>query len=271
MNTKTIQLSNGLKLQYAEHGNTGTPVIFLHGFTDSLRSYQLIFPYLPETIHAYALSQRGHGDSDRPPTNYTPRDFAADVAEFIDKLELESAIVVGHSMGATVAQRVAIDYPQKVIAVVLIGSFASFSDNASVLELHDAVSAFVDRVDKEFIEEFQKSTITKPVSNTFFETIVGESMKLPVRVWKLALGALMNVDNTKELTAVDKPVLLVWGDHDSFAVRKDQNRLLQALSNARLSIYEGVGHCVQWEEPKRFVQELKEFVKEVVEKQVEVV
>ncbi len=48
----------------------GTPVVFLHGITDSLRSFELAFPHLPRSIHAIAVTQRGHGDAGRPTTGY---------------------------------------------------------------------------------------------------------------------------------------------------------------------------------------------------------
>jgi alpha-beta hydrolase superfamily lysophospholipase len=56
----------------------GVPVILLHGITDSWRSFEPVLPHLPASIRAFALSQRGHGDSERPAAGYHPRDFAAD-------------------------------------------------------------------------------------------------------------------------------------------------------------------------------------------------
>ena len=65
--TKTIELSNGIRLPFLEQGNaSGIPVVFLHGVTDSMHSFDPVLPYLPPSIHAFALTQRGHGDADRP-------------------------------------------------------------------------------------------------------------------------------------------------------------------------------------------------------------
>jgi pimeloyl-ACP methyl ester carboxylesterase len=90
---KSIQLPTGVTLQYAEQGmTTGIPVILLHEFTDSWHSWEPVLPYLPEGIHAFALSQRGYGDSGRPPEGYDPQDFAADVAAFMETMHIEKAI-----------------------------------------------------------------------------------------------------------------------------------------------------------------------------------
>ncbi|MEQ9814027.1 MAG: alpha/beta fold hydrolase [Azospirillaceae bacterium] len=78
-------------------------MLLLHGLSDSWRSFELALPHLPDSIRVFALSLRGHGDSRRPEAGYHFRDFAADVAAFMDALDLESTVVVGHSMGSAVA------------------------------------------------------------------------------------------------------------------------------------------------------------------------
>ena len=74
---KDIALANGLRLQYAEQGDAeGTPpLVLLHGIADSWRIFGPLLAELPNSVHAYALSQRGHGDSDRPDTGYRTQDF----------------------------------------------------------------------------------------------------------------------------------------------------------------------------------------------------
>jgi non-heme chloroperoxidase len=97
---KSVELPDRVRLPYVEQGGpSGVPILLLHGVTDS--------------IHAFALTQRGHGDADRPAAGYRTRDFEADVAAFADAVGLASAVVVGHSMGITNAQRFAIDHPER--------------------------------------------------------------------------------------------------------------------------------------------------------------
>ena len=78
---KSVELPNRVRLPYVEQGDpSGVPMLLLHGVTDSWRSFERVLPHLPDSIHAFALTQRGHGDADRPATGYRARDFAADVA-----------------------------------------------------------------------------------------------------------------------------------------------------------------------------------------------
>ncbi len=80
----TARLSTGVQVHYAEQGDSdGEALVFLHGYTDSWFSFSGLLPLLPARYRAFAFSQRGHGDSERPACCYTMDDFAADVAAFL--------------------------------------------------------------------------------------------------------------------------------------------------------------------------------------------
>src|SRR5690606_18356586 len=144
--------------QYVEQGNdSGVPVLLLHGATDSWRSFEPVLPHLPASIHAFALTQRGHGDASRPPTGYRYTDFAADLAAFMDAVGLGSAVVVGHSMGRAIAQRFAIDHPGRTLGLVLMGAFAGEARNPAVIEIEEALATLTDPLDAGFVREFQVS------------------------------------------------------------------------------------------------------------------
>src|SRR5918994_7558821 len=79
---KFVSLSTDVRIEYVEQGRTeanGVAVIFLHGVTDSWRSFERVLQLLPPSIHAFALSQRGHGDSSRPTSGYRFADMSADL------------------------------------------------------------------------------------------------------------------------------------------------------------------------------------------------
>lgn len=260
LSVKQITLSNGVKLEYAEQGPAnGTPVIFLHGYTDSWHSFQSVLPYLPSNIHAYAISQRGHGDSDRPLTGYAMSDFAADVADFMKQLKIGPAIIVGHSMGGLIAQQFVLDHPQLSGALVIVSSAPQFRASEAASGLAAVVSGFNDPVDSSFVKEFQQSTITKPIDKNYFDTLVAESRKVPAYVWKAALNGIMSVDFTERLSTIRQPVLILWGNEDGICLQKDQESFLQHLPTARLITYKGIGHALHWEEPARFAKDLLAF------------
>lgn len=258
---KTITLSNNITLEYAEQGYTGgTPVIFLHGYTDSWHSYETVLPHLPENIHAFALTQRGHGDSDKPDEGYNPKDFANDVALFIKQKKLNKVVVVGHSLGGLVAQRFVLDYPQLCKGIVIVSSDASFADNPGLPEFLSVVDELQDPVDRTFSAEFQKSTITKPITESYFNTIVDESQKVPAKVWKAIARELRKVNYIPELKTIKQPVMIMWGDKDGVCFKNDQDIFIKNIKNAKLVVYKGTGHALHWEEPARFANDLIKFL-----------
>lgn len=259
---KSVELPNGVRLSYVEQGDaSGVPVLMLHGITDSRRSFELVLPHLPGSMRAIALSQRGHGDSSRPETGYRPQDFAGDLAAFMSALHLGSGVVVGHSMGASIAQRFAIDYPERTLALVLIGSLPTWRNHPDFVELWESVvSTLTDPVDPDFVREFQESTLAQSVPPAFLDTIVQESLKLPARVWKAVLQqSLLEADFSADLGQIKAPTLVFWGDQDAMT-RDGQDALTCAIPGSKHVVYNGAGHGLHWEEPVRFATDLAAFV-----------
>ena len=256
------QLRTGLRVHYAEYGDPGgEALILLHGYTDSWYSYSRLLPLLaPERYHAFAVSQRGHGDSERPAGGYAPDDFAADVVAFMDAVGVARATLVGHSMGSFVARRVAAARPDRVTRLVLIGS-AVTPVNPVTRELQAAVRELADPVAEEFVREFQAGTLYLPVPEAFFERVIAESGKLPARVWRSALDGLLASDDADRLGRIAMPTLIVGGDRDAVFSREEQERLAAAIPCARLALYAETGHDPQWERPGQVAADLTAFVR----------
>ena len=248
-------------LPYVEYGDPdGIPVVMLHGATDSWRSFEPVLPYLPDSIRAIAVTQRGHGDAPKPDCEYLIEDLAADVVELMDDLDLGPAIVVGHSMGSWVTQRIAIDHPERLLGVVLAGSFSGMpSDDPEFAAFCEEMGTLQDPVPAEVAIEFQESTVAAPLTPEALDTFVSESLKLPARVWRAVFTGFLEVNHTDGLENLTTPALLVWGDQDTFIKREIQDKLLEALTDSRLNVYAGVGHAVHWEQPERFAADVVEF------------
>jgi len=258
--TQTVQLSTGVTVPYIEHGEpAGAPMVLLHGYSDSLRSYELLLPHLPESIHAYAYTQRGHDGADKPAAGYRVGDYVADVAAFMDATGIESAVIAGHSAGSYTAQRFALEHPDRTLGVVLIGSFRTFHDNPGVLELSEAVSHFTDPVDPDFVREFQEGCVAQAVPPDFLEAIIAGSTRVPARVWKDYLAGMLEAEVPTESGTIAAAALILWGDQDAFCPRSDQDALLAAIPRARLEVYPGTGHCPHWERPERAAAEITAF------------
>jgi non-heme chloroperoxidase len=260
---KSVTLPGGVTLPYVEQGDpSGPPVLLLHGITDSRWSFEPVLPHLSRSLHVFALSQRGHGDASRPVTGYAPQDFAADVAAFLDALGLRKAVLVGHSMGGTVAQRFALDYPEQTMGLALVASFVEYRSNPVIAGYCDTVVAtLTDPIPPAVARAFQESTLARPLPPALLDIFVQESLKVPARVWKAAFRGLLDHEIAEELGRIVAPTVMFWGDRDAFVPRDDQDRLLASIPGAeRLLIYGGAGHALHWEQPARFAAHLQHFV-----------
>jgi pimeloyl-ACP methyl ester carboxylesterase len=258
-----VELTTGVTLRYAEQGNpSGIPLLLLPGLGDSWHSFKPVLEHLSDSIRVFALTQRGHGDSSHPRDGYRFHDFEADLEAFMDTLDLPAAVVAAHSASGFFAQRLSIDRPELVLGLVFIGSPLTLRLHAGLHEAWDStISKLEDPVDPVFVREMQAGTLAKPIPQDFFEVLVAEMMKVPARVWREAFEQLLNEDLVAELSKIDVPTLVVWGDRDGIVSRADQNSLVASIKRSLLVVYAGAGHSPHWEEPERFASDLSAFIR----------
>ncbi|MBI2862740.1 MAG: alpha/beta hydrolase [Chloroflexi bacterium] len=264
--TKSIELPSGVRLPYVEQGDpSGVPLLLVHAVGDSWRSFERMLPHLPDSIHVLVPTQRGHGDASRPEAGYRSRDFAADLAAFMEALHIEAAIIAGGSSGGLVAQRFAIDYPERTMGLVLIGSPLRLGDKPGARELWDStISKLTDPVDPNFVRGFVEGTLVRPVPHAFLESMVQESLKVPAFVWKATIEGLLEDDFSQELGRIAAPAMVVWGDKDAILPRSEQETLAARIPSARLVVHPGGGHAFYWEDPARAASDVVAFVGQVV-------
>jgi pimeloyl-ACP methyl ester carboxylesterase len=260
------RLNNGVRLAYVEQGERDGPaVILLHGYTDTHRSFDLLRPLLPRAWRVIAVTQRGHGRSDKPEDGYRIDDFAADVVMLLDALGVGRAVLVGHSMGAAVALQAAAEAGDRVAGLALIGAFADFRGNAGVAELARVVATFEDPIDPEFVLAFQESTIADMVPQRFLDLVISESLRCPARVWRAAARGMLLAGPRAGAARCRAPAAILWGEEDGFCPRSDQLALRDTLGSARLFAVPGAGHALHWEKPAAAAAHLAAFVGELAD------
>jgi pimeloyl-ACP methyl ester carboxylesterase len=249
--TAQAVLPDGVRLNYAQGGSTDGPaVLMLHGTSDSSFSFSRVMPLMPADVRVIALDLRGHGNSDRPESDYSMSTFAIDVLSLMDRLGIRDATLVGHSMGTFIARRAAELAPERISRLVLIGS-ALTARNWVIADLLTATEAMTDPVDDSFIREFQAGTIRRPVPPEFFERVVGESRKLPARVWRASVAGMWAFSPQRPISC---PATILGGDRDAVFSVDEQVELFLATKRSTLHIEPGVGHTLHWEAPERFVE-----------------
>ena len=234
---------DGLRTYYETHG-TGDPLVLLHGGLGNARHWTGQIPTLAEHYQVIVPERRGHGRTPDTDGRLTYRLMAADTAALLDTLGLASAHLVGWSDGAMVAALVAIDRPELVEKLVLIGQYLT-PDGArpeawAMLQNDDAMGSWAR-------DEYAQLS---PDGADHFDTFLAKSL----RMWREDTG--IPADELATLTA---PTLLLQGDDDF--VRVEHNATLAAtLPEAQLGIVPGTSHGLPMEKPALVNQLLLDFL-----------
>lgn len=255
-----IRIASGLSLSCIERGpRGGRTLLLLHGLADSCLSFEPLLEHLPPSLHVVIPSLRGHGDSDRPERGYALADFTRDLAELLAALGVESAVVAGHSLGASIALKLALAHPERTRGLALLGAFASYRNNPAIAELAAVIATLHDPVDGRFIRDFQQAGLAGPVAPAIFERVVRESRRLPARVWKAVVDGLFEPGAELPFARVRVPTLLLSGARDTFVPRHDSERLQAAIPACRWREYRDGGHGLHLELPALVGDELAAF------------
>jgi pimeloyl-ACP methyl ester carboxylesterase len=256
---RVMELAGGPALHCALQGGAGEPLLLLHGYSDSAGAWAPVLPHLPAEWRVAAPDQRGHGRSERPEGDYAIATFAADSARLLDALGWERATVVGHSLGGMIAQRFAIDFPERLARLVLVGT-TPYCAGPACDELVAAVRAFGAEAPRDFVAAFQAGTVSRALPPAFFASVVETSCAMPARVWRAIAEEIVRCDLRDELPSITAPTHVIWGDADNFFGPAEQEALRKGIPGATFSVYAGAGHSPHWEEPERFARELAALV-----------
>jgi len=248
---RRVDLPNGISLAYVELGNPkGRPVLLVHGYTDSSRSWSLPAPYLASKHRLIAVDLRGHGASSAPECCYTVSDMAHDLSLFLDHLKIDKVDFVGHSLGSMIGQVFAQRYGGRLRKLALVGSTLTVAKAAAPGSwLWDNVHALADPIDpaSPFIGEW--TTNPMPVDLEFIEHERREACAIPTRIWRAVLQEMYVSEFGRLSSTIDTPTLIIWGGQDPLFNAEDQAALRQAIKDAEFVAFDSLGHNLQWEDP----------------------
>ncbi len=267
-----ISLPNGQQLAYVEWGDPkGEPVVLLHGFTDTSRSWTQVLPALAE-FRVIVVDQRGHGAAGKPECCYALADFAYDVKLLMDALKLERASLAGHSLGSMIALEFAATYPARIDKLVLVGATGlapiTYGDWLSTGALSVA-----DKPDYEtgFLAEWigaaspapsDGPTAPTPIDQTFLSYVVSELRETPASVWRGVARELLDRPVARLAPYISAPTFIMAGGKDDLFPAEHQAALRAALPHAEYREFEGLGHNLIWETPDIVGPALADFLRD---------
>ncbi len=245
------------------HYSLGTPltpargptVVFVHGAGGAQEQWRFQLRHLGSRWNTLAMDLPGHGESQgkgyRTIEEY--RDFVRDL---LDTLGITRTVLVGHSMGGGIAQRFSLAYPDRLAAIVLVGTGAR-------LRVHPDILASICRGDMEeagrFISRWAYSEDALPATVAQGAEAFARNRASVLEGDFLACDAF---DAMEEVSAIRVPTLVICGEGDRLTPVKYARFLHQEISGATLATIPAAGHMVMLEKPVEFNRVLTAFLDE---------
>ena len=254
-------ITNQGSVHYEVHGR-GRPVILLHGWLESWGLWQDTMDFLGDSYRTYAIDFWGFGESDKKRESFTIPDFVLLVNDFMEQLGIKHAPLVGHSMGGTVSLSVAINHPQRVSKVVVIGSPIEGSSLSVLLKLASirTIAKLVYRMMDALKIGIRLAAPIITRERQWPAMIHRDLNQVTLESFLLSISSLRQTDLTPHLAPIYQPVMGMYGDRDVI-VNPNQRNLLDAnLQRVRIERFRHAGHFIMLDEPHHFKKILKEYL-----------
>jgi pimeloyl-ACP methyl ester carboxylesterase len=238
------------KLNVDDGGTGGLPVVFLHSFAGDTSHWSGQFSHLRETRRAVAIDLRGHGKSDAPANgDYSVEAMAGDVDAVINNLGLTRFVLVGHSMGGSVAIAYAADHPDKVAGLVLASAGGKVpTDQAE--KIVDALSANFDKV----YNEYWNQLLVGAKPDVLEKLNAGKSAMKPDAALAI-IKAIFAFDPVAALNKYPGPKLAIVTPKNNTPA--DLQVLIKDLPHKEIT---GTSHWLHMDKPDEFNKILDEFL-----------
>jgi len=257
-----------LRLHVEVRGD-GLPVLLLHGFSGSARSWEPLAPDLSDRLRLIAVDLIGHGRSDAParPERYRPEQAVRDLAALLKSLGVARAHVVGYSLGGRLALRFALDAPERVGGLVVVSASAGIADEQARLERAAADGTLAERIERERIERFAAEWEGQEIFAA--ERSLAPERRAAVRAERLAqrphglanslrgMGQGAGESLWPRLTMIAAPALVVTGALD-LRYTAIGARLTASIPGARHAVIAGAGHALHRERPDELARVVRE-------------
>jgi pimeloyl-ACP methyl ester carboxylesterase len=241
----------------------GRPVIMLHGWLESWDHWLQTMESLSRDFKAYALDFWGFGESGKQSGSFSVKDYVEMVHQFMERLGIERAPIIGHSMGGTVSLKVALDHPERVEKVAVVGSPVVGDGLAVILRL---------AARRSFANLIYQMPGAIPISVRLFSPFLARDWKTWYKMFERdlsrttmesfhhSIASLRKTDLRPRLGEIKVPIVGIYGQGDRIVDPKQGAALAQGTPMAEIKEFERSGHFPMLDETERFYQVLREFL-----------
>jgi pimeloyl-ACP methyl ester carboxylesterase len=252
---------NGININYQVEGQ-GDPLVMIMGFTATRSGWMPQTRFFRKYYRVVTFDNRGVGKSDRPPGPYSTRMMADDTAKLMDLLGIEKTHIMGISMGGMIAQELAINYPQRVMKLVLAATYAH-QDETSGDTLQQA--KFLQLTPEQKARAMVGLAFNKPLYRFTFGLLAGVRPRFTASSGGVGIAgqsvACLKHNTLERLSSVTAPTLVIVGTEDRIIKPVSSEVIAHKIPNAKLVKVDGGSHCFSFEMRNVFNREVLNFLK----------
>lgn len=253
---------DGIRLHYELRGESGSLVVLTHGLGGRLDFFTPHVEALCTRHRVLRWDLRGAGRSDKPPGPYAPALFARDLAALLDTLGEPAAHLVGHSGGGVVAQRFALDFPDRTRALVLASTSSEVGDKAAA-----AWHRLADTIERDGFGPADRDPDPRGFAPAFASAhpevvrqLAERTRENEPRAYAASARAFGSYNWTAELERVTAPTLILQGLADRMTPPGGSVILSRRLPRSRLIMVPDAGHNLPIEMPVLFTSTILAFL-----------
>lgn len=248
---------NGQLISYLKSGQAGTndTVVFLHGWRSNKEVWgqvvnRLISQSVNKPVSIYALDLPGFGSSPAPESAWNVGNYSNVAAEFIQKLNLNNVILVGHSFGGRVGIKLSATRPDLIKRLVLVDAAGFVMDAKKKKALGLAAK---------LAKPFFKPKFMQGLRKKIYQQIGAEDYVATPELKETFVNTV-NEDLTENMKRISQPTLIIWGENDKETPLSDAQKMRSLIVNSKLQILGSAGHFSFLDQPEEFVKLLKDFI-----------
>lgn len=254
-----------IDLAFQSFGSEGSPLIILHGLFGAGRNWHSFARKLTEHHRVFLPDLRNHGASEHSPSMDYPL-LSADLLRFLDQQQIESAAVIGHSMGGKVAMWLALTEPERVSQLIAV-DIAPVKYNHNFNEILSALRSLPlvtiqsrRQADDWLSKSIRKSTLRQFLLQNLVSENGGYRWRIDLEAIHQAIPDLLDFPPLKGRLPYRGEALFIGGSRSRYVVTGYSEAISQVVSNARIEIIQDAGHWVQVDQPEIFLKMVGEFL-----------
>lgn len=254
---------NGSVHHCVVEGAKGKPtLVFSNSLGSDLRSWDGVVSCLGDRFRIIRYDKRGHGLTDALEPPYSMDDLSDDLVGLLDKLDIQNVLLCGLSVGGLIAQRFALQHPDRVRGLVLcdtgtrIGTVESWNQRIEIVRSGGVESFVAPSMERWFSAAFrrQRAAEVRGYANML--------RQISVKGYLGVCAALRDADLTQAVRAISKPTLVLCGDQDIATPPEMGRALAEAIPGAKFSLIPDAAHLSCIEQPERMANLVTQYFKE---------